>query len=262
MTSLFRRIRLKLATDNQILKYSRYAIGEIVLVVVGILIALSINNWNTNRLNKLKEDNYLINLRRDLKNQLKIIDRNLEGELLIFNNLNKANINYENIKKFKDLREYLIPLVSINDRYTFTITSPTYTELLSTGNIDLITNIALKDQMVMYYEDLELTAQVIQKNNDYKDNVISSKTISIIEIIGGSNPDRIYGGMESTFDDYQTSTDLLEIIKNNISEPENELALLNIIRFRRLIAFNHMNRLENAKTQTKALLSTLDGHMK
>ena len=46
MINFFRKIRKKLADDNKPLKYMRYAIGEIALVVVGILIALSINNWN------------------------------------------------------------------------------------------------------------------------------------------------------------------------------------------------------------------------
>lgn len=46
MIPLFRRIRKKLAEDNKPKKYLRYAIGEIVLVVIGILIALQINNWN------------------------------------------------------------------------------------------------------------------------------------------------------------------------------------------------------------------------
>ncbi len=46
MINFFRKTRKKLADDNKPLKYARYAIGEIVLVVVGILIALSINNWH------------------------------------------------------------------------------------------------------------------------------------------------------------------------------------------------------------------------
>ena len=51
MINFFRRIRKQLADDNKPLKYARYAIGEIVLVVIGILIALSINNWNEQRKN-------------------------------------------------------------------------------------------------------------------------------------------------------------------------------------------------------------------
>ncbi|UCD61312.1 MAG: hypothetical protein JSV59_01670, partial [Flavobacteriaceae bacterium] len=55
MIGFLRKIRKKLAEDNQFFKYSRYAIGEIVLVVVGILIALQINNWNNNRIGHLNE---------------------------------------------------------------------------------------------------------------------------------------------------------------------------------------------------------------
>ena len=46
MINYFRRIRKRLARENEFQKYSRYAIGEIVLVVLGILIALQLNNWN------------------------------------------------------------------------------------------------------------------------------------------------------------------------------------------------------------------------
>ena len=49
MINVFRKIRKKLADDNKLFKYSRYAVGEIVLVVIGILIALQINNWNEDR---------------------------------------------------------------------------------------------------------------------------------------------------------------------------------------------------------------------
>jgi len=59
MLPLFRKIRHQLADDNQFLKYSRYAIGEIVLVVVGILIALQINNWNEEKKERTKEQYYL-----------------------------------------------------------------------------------------------------------------------------------------------------------------------------------------------------------
>ncbi|MDZ7614442.1 MAG: DUF6090 family protein [Flavobacteriaceae bacterium] len=47
-----------------------YAIGEIILVVIGILIALQINNWNNNRLEKLEEIKILISVKNDLKNTI------------------------------------------------------------------------------------------------------------------------------------------------------------------------------------------------
>ena len=49
MIKFFRKIRQNLLVENKTGKYLKYAIGEIVLVVIGILIALQINNWNENR---------------------------------------------------------------------------------------------------------------------------------------------------------------------------------------------------------------------
>lgn len=73
MLPFFRKIRFQLAMDNQFFKYSRYAIGEIVLVVIGILIALAINNWNEDR--KLKEslNIYLERLIHDLDEDTEVL---------------------------------------------------------------------------------------------------------------------------------------------------------------------------------------------
>ena len=67
MINFFRKIRRKLADDNKPLKYMRYAIGEIVLVVIGILIALSINNWNENQKLEDAKQNYYQQILVDLK---------------------------------------------------------------------------------------------------------------------------------------------------------------------------------------------------
>ena len=71
MIKFFRNIRKKLADDNKPLKYMRYAVGEIVLVVIGILIALQINNWNEDQ----KEREIEVKV-------LKEIAENLEANIL------------------------------------------------------------------------------------------------------------------------------------------------------------------------------------
>ena len=58
MIKFFRHIRKSLLMENKTGKYLKYAIGEIILVVIGILIALSINNWNEERKNRILEDDY------------------------------------------------------------------------------------------------------------------------------------------------------------------------------------------------------------
>ena len=70
MLPFFRKIRYRLAQDNQFFKYSRYAIGEIVLVMLGILLALQVNNWNEERKNNIKEQQILKQLTEDYNSNL------------------------------------------------------------------------------------------------------------------------------------------------------------------------------------------------
>ena len=154
MTPFFRRIRQKLANDNQFLKYSRYAIGEIVLVVIGILIALSINSWNQKRLNQQEEKEILINLKGDFQNSI---------EELIFLNSIRTNlisavkeitlIDVEEIEQYSE--SYLDSL------FGWTMYVPTFNNkagslsvLLNTGKINLISNADLRNQLIEWPGDV------------------------------------------------------------------------------------------------------------
>lgn len=74
MINFFRKIRKRLADDNKPLKYLRYALGEILLVVFGILIALQINNWNEDRKAQNKTNAYLVMLSDEIKTNLGRLD--------------------------------------------------------------------------------------------------------------------------------------------------------------------------------------------
>ncbi|MDR9416708.1 MAG: DUF6090 family protein, partial [Gracilimonas sp.] len=80
MLRFFRTIRKKLIEEDNIRTYLLYAIGEILLVVIGILIALQVNNWNETRKNKQLEQTYYENLIRDLKSQLNDIQIQVNSE--------------------------------------------------------------------------------------------------------------------------------------------------------------------------------------
>ena len=74
MIKFFRKIRQRLLTENKFSKYLLYAIGEIILVVIGILIALQVNNWNESKKRSRQE----IALIENLKSEFKINLENLE----------------------------------------------------------------------------------------------------------------------------------------------------------------------------------------
>jgi sensor domain CHASE-containing protein len=70
MAKFFRKIRYDLIEKNKTGKYFKYAIGEIALVVIGILIALYINNWNENRIEKKEVTNYIKQIKTELKSDI------------------------------------------------------------------------------------------------------------------------------------------------------------------------------------------------
>ena len=78
MIKFFRKIRQRLVIENRFSKYVLYAIGEIILVVIGILIALQINNWNENRLSSKFELQMLTSLKEGLTTDLADIDFNIK----------------------------------------------------------------------------------------------------------------------------------------------------------------------------------------
>ena len=89
MITLFRRIRQRLIDSGSVTKYILYAIGEILLVVIGILIALQVNNWN-------EEQRALTQLERNFQNLIEDIQSNKEQliELKEFRTESVAGASY------------------------------------------------------------------------------------------------------------------------------------------------------------------------
>ena len=78
MIKFFRKIRFNLMSENKSGKYLKYAVGEIILVVIGILIALQINNWNENRKQNIKERFILERLLIDLNSDMDLVTYQIE----------------------------------------------------------------------------------------------------------------------------------------------------------------------------------------
>jgi len=163
MIKFFRTIRQKLISEGKTVNYFKYAIGEIILVVIGILIALQVNNWNTNSLNKQKEKEYLDNLIEDLNTQEDLVDLQFNHETRMKQNCEKAlqELNSNNING-DSITTYLGNVT----RRTFVVHDPTFQDLKSSGNILLIKDNSLRKKILSFYQYLEYCALVIQTNNE------------------------------------------------------------------------------------------------
>ena len=262
MIKFFRQIRYKLMSENKTTKYFKYAIGEIVLVVIGILIALQINNWNTNQINKEKERVYLSNIKRDLQEQLTAIEAQIFYEKKITILATPIIQHYKKTNKFKVDSLFTASLGVLSGRKTFVQNKPTYTELISSGNIDIISDNVLKDLIIKYYQDLERDELIINKNNNlFNDAVFIPEMLRLTEL-------QIVGEFSfEILDLYKKSTDvpfvdlneprLKTITKNQLKDPENELRMINGINFRNFISIIHLQILNKQKKVTLSLLEKL-----
>ena len=157
MIGFFRRIRRKLANDNKPIKYARYAFGEIVLVMVGILLALQINNWNENRKNNIIEQGTLLSLKSDLESALVQLDVKLEQNR-DFRNLDSILLDVVHYKK--DISTDSLETLALSHIFSpgFDPELGTLNEILSTGKMEIIQNRTLRKHISTwnkYMDELE-----------------------------------------------------------------------------------------------------------
>ncbi|WP_050776370.1 DUF6090 family protein [Algoriphagus machipongonensis] len=136
---------------NNTIKYLKYAIGEIALVMIGILLALQVNNWNENRKNNNLRQSFIDNLIVDLKNDIE----NLEA-------LNVINTNAETegfyLESFLDNSLIEIDTLRLTNSLIFcgyvpnkSLISSTYNDLINSNNIHLFKDMELKRLLDEYY---------------------------------------------------------------------------------------------------------------
>ncbi|HEY5688819.1 MAG TPA: DUF6090 family protein [Yeosuana sp.] len=150
MINFFRKIRKQMADDNRPLKYLSYAIGEIVLVVIGILIALQVNNWNESRLEQKRINQYAKSLVQDLKNDIDMLEVSLfqaEKKYGFIDSL-RYLINHTPHLDLSNTDLYVIGHDIMYRPYKWNRT--TFNELKNSGGLRYITNDSLQKKLVAY----------------------------------------------------------------------------------------------------------------
>ncbi|MCB0372316.1 MAG: hypothetical protein KDD31_04855 [Muricauda sp.] len=158
---MFQKTKQKLIKNNQIGKYLRYALGEIILVMLGILLALQVNNRNENGKDREKEKVILSELNKDFEQNLQ---RFKEIKQMQFNTYNSGVIVFRNLDKLHipASRDSVYRYVTgMFGGYSYYPSNGVVESLINSGEIRLIKNDTLRNYLVSWKDVL----------NDYTERV-------------------------------------------------------------------------------------------
>jgi len=162
MIKFFRKIRQNLLMENKTGKYLKYAIGEIALVVIGILIALSINNWNEERKSSKLEIKILKELNNDLKTNFAEVDET-------FNTTNNRQVStvlifdyFKNKYPVDDSLKQAFEIINMDG--LFNVANTAY-KFIENQGVNTLSNDSIRIRITEMYERLLKNIQTREANN-------------------------------------------------------------------------------------------------
>lgn len=233
MIKFFRKIRFNLMSENKTSKYFKYAIGEIILVVIGILIALQINTWNQERILFKEEQIILKNIKEEFIENKKVIQSAMEQ---YDNGFNSCRTIMSLIGKSKEeISRHNIDSLLFNslDTGSFRPSENTISDLIQSGRLQLIQNEKLKHLIYDWTRSIKASDVRFERIEQKMDNDLIpylTKQYAIKDI-------DVYGELE-----WKTNS-LLKVDKLLIF---NDIEFENIIddyMYRVQIAINGLNEL-------------------
>ena len=243
MIKFLRNIRKTQINEGKTTNYLKYAIGEIVLVVIGILIALQINNWNSKNNDRQMEKQYLENFMVEMRSDSSFLNgywartypKKIEG-LELARQYVKYNVEVIDSTAFLSK----IGIGGALSRTSLFENKSTYNDIISTGNIRLIQNEKIRNQILFYYT-------LVNNTISYMDNLRTDYATFVNSI----NPYDPKGNFDPDAKDIKRA---FELMKNDefLSLTNNELtyayALIN-----RLDRLNNvlLEVMENIKSELK-----------
>jgi hypothetical protein len=254
--------KLKSAGEVPVKKrnYLLYALGEITLIVVGILIAIQVDAWRESEHNKKRVSNYFALLQNDLSDQLEEIDAQVKAELEILRDAEKLIRAYNRDKRFVTDQDFSAALGNINNWRTFIKIDPTFEQLLVTGEVGLIENELVKKRIFSYYHQLRKVEAIVTENHQY---VQSSFSPFVLRNSSHNLPNfqsNLYkkivalGYVPANIDELLSDqSNDNHFVQSNTDRADVKLELFNSIKFRYRIAAVHLSYLENLRDDTKKL---------
>ncbi len=154
MIKFFRKIRQKLLQENRFNKYLLYAIGEIVLVVIGILIALQINTWNENKKIRAEEKKLITGLIQNIEEDIKSLTAMTKSDSIFIdaNRILLSALKDDSIRRNKPLLKQKIYEGSFSS--SFVPSQITFNQMQFSGKLNYILNDSIKNKIQSYYDNV------------------------------------------------------------------------------------------------------------
>ena len=223
-------------------KYILYAIGEIALVVIGILIALQINNWNEIRKMEKEEAFILAKLKTNIEHDIQSITVLINQNKLYAEQF-RACLNILANKRTATKEEFFANFKNIYNIGEFVQNKFTFDNLISSGKIEILQNQILLDSLMLYYNYNYKNWDTAQK--DYTRNNIAPYLMNFdlqpekdydlldLEVFTKFNLSQ-FDVPEKTLDDYKKNVFIINALRQKLFNVEGQLLM-----YDRLFAFMH-----------------------
>lgn len=166
MIKFFRKVRQNLILENKISKYLKYALGEIALVIVGILIALQINNYNENRKTINKTKNYLKALNLELETNIRALDVYI---LRTQSDIEEGAKTHRllNIPEAKNYNDSVLKYSMVSRPvYKATLATSTFNDLINAGVLENLNDSKLKNDILSIIPNIEMIYETYEHAKD------------------------------------------------------------------------------------------------
>jgi hypothetical protein len=172
MIKFFTKIRYNLINKGKTAKYFKYAIGEVALVMIGILLALQVNNWNEGRLEFIEEQKLLENIKGDFQEAIK--ELKIKNEQRSWQTMSNYALSDVMLSKDYSNKRYIDSLFGrLMGTPTYNSKSGSLTVLFNTGKINLIKNDSLKGLLFLWPQIIEDMTEGEISTVQYKNQVFS-----------------------------------------------------------------------------------------
>lgn len=258
MIQVFRKVRHKLLVENNFRKYFAYAVGEIFLVVVGILLAIQFNNWSIGKENGIKERWYLINMVEDIEYQRQILALQKEHYQEIIETAKSILRDYKKTNNFSEVDSLNEKLNLFMEVEIFPNINNTYQELVSSGQQAIIRDKDLSIDVIDFYLFCEDNYKDVENNNNnlyYRELFPFFYNHSQFTI---RTDDDFFKDEEGLF---EKDVIIEQFLKEKLNTQETKIKFLNALKSLIIISTKHLDLInETIKLETN-LVNKIDNYL-